>query len=813
LHESDRRTKMKFSVNWLGEFVDLPANVDTLAELLTLAGVEIESIDQRGANIDKVVVSQITASTQHPNADRLTVCEVDDGSGTKRQIVCGATNYKVGDKVPLALPGARLANGTEIRRSKLRGIESEGMLCSPIELSLGEDASGLLILSSDAKNGAPIVDLFPADTILDVEITPNRGDLLSHFGLAREIAALTGKKLRAPASLKTAEATGSGIKISALRECPFYSARKIDNVKVGPSPNWLQAKIESVGIRSINNIVDISNFVMLELGQPTHAFDADKVKGSINVRLAHNGEKFLALDGKTYPLAPESLVIADEERAVAIGGVMGGEDTGVTESTRTILLESGYFLPASIRRTARKLNLPSDASYRFERGVDPEMILRASQRATELIREIAQGNPVKETAVAGTLPSNPPDVFLSYKKCDQVLGITIEPKTIDEILERFVLSKSTRLRQARAGQASKSGSPAGQSRSGDGATWKIPSYRRDLQRDVDLIEEVVRSYGVEKITGTDRSRFTPSSVADDSHDLESALRSGLVTRGLAEVRTSKLIPRSATAATTGNAIKLRNPLSEDHVALRPNLRPGLLAVLDRNVRAGAERVAIFELGRVFVPASGKEERHLGVLLWGDAADSPHWRTQAKRRLDFFDLKGAIESLRIRSLSFRRSEHRDFALATEILSRDQVIGFGGQLSASCAPELNGLGPIFFTELDADLVLEGQKAEKIFHEIERFPAITRDIAMIVPEKLTHAEILRTIEEPREPLFESVELFDLFEAREELTPGVSGKSLAYRLTYRDKNRTLTNQEVTMVHAKIRERLKRELGVTLRE
>src|SRR5438034_1653723 len=311
---------MKFSVNWLGEFVDLPANVDTLAELLTLAGVEIESIDQRGANIDKVVVSQITASTQHPNADRLTVCEVDDGSGTKRHIVCGATNYKVGDKVPLALPGARLANGTEIRRSKLRGIESQGMLCSPIELSLGEDASGLLILSSDAKIGAPIVDLFPADTILDVEITPNRGDLLSHFGLAREIAALTGQKLRAPALLTTAKATSSGIKISALRECPFYSARKIDNVKVGPSPNWLQAKIESVGIRSINNIVDISNFVMLELGQPTHAFDAHKLKGSINVRLACNGEKFLALDGKTYSLAPESLVIADEERAVAIGG-------------------------------------------------------------------------------------------------------------------------------------------------------------------------------------------------------------------------------------------------------------------------------------------------------------------------------------------------------------------------------------------------------------------------------------------------------------------------------------------------------------
>ena len=385
--------------------------------MLTRAGIETKNIETRGANIDKVIVSQITASSRHPNADRLTVCEVDDGSGTKRQIVCGATNYKVGDKVPLALPGAKLPNGTEIRKSKLRGVESEGMLCSPIELGLGEDASGLLILSPDAKVGAPIADLFPADTILDVEITPNRGDLLSHFGLAREIAALTGargatspRRGRTGARTRRLQST-----IAATRECPFFSLRKIDNVKVGPSPQWLRAKIESVGVRSINNIVDISNFVMLELGQPTHAFDADKLKGGINVRLARDGEKFLALDGKTYSLKPDNCVIADQERAVGIGGVMGGEETGVTDSTKNILLEAAYFLPASIRRTARDLNLQSDASYRFERGVDPDMILRASQRAAELMREIAGGTPAKEIHVAGELPADPADVSLSYE--------------------------------------------------------------------------------------------------------------------------------------------------------------------------------------------------------------------------------------------------------------------------------------------------------------------------------------------------------------------------------------------------------------
>src|SRR6516162_8292356 len=377
---------MKFSVNWLREFVDLPKNPGEIAELLTRAGIETKKIETRGANIENVVVSQITASLRHPNADRLTLCDVDDGSGTKRQIVCGATNYKVGDKVLLALPGAKLPNGTEIRKSQLRGVESEGMLCSPIELGLGEDASGLLILSPDAKVGTSISDLFPADTILDVEITPNRGDLLSHFGLAREIAALTGKKLKSTPRDSKIAIKKTGVTITATRECPFFSARKIDNVKVGPSPQWLRTKIESVGIRSVNNIVDISNFVMLELGQPTHAFDADKLKGDIDVRLACDGEKFLALDGRTYSLKKEMCVVADQERAVGIGGVMGGEETGVTESSRNILLEAAYFLPASVRKTARELSLPSDASYRFERGVDPEMILRASQHATELIK-------------------------------------------------------------------------------------------------------------------------------------------------------------------------------------------------------------------------------------------------------------------------------------------------------------------------------------------------------------------------------------------------------------------------------------------
>jgi phenylalanyl-tRNA synthetase beta chain len=777
---------MKFSVNWLREFVDLPERPEEIADLLTRAGVETENIETRGANVDRVIVAQITGSSRHPNADRLSVCEVDDSSGTKRQIVCGATNYKVGDKVPLALPGAKLPNGLEIRESKLRGVESAGMLCSPIELSLGEDASGLLILSPDAKVGAPIADLFPADTILNVEITPNRGDLLSYFGLAREIAALTGKKTKSTPRESKIPVNKTGVNITSTHECPFFSARKIDNVMVGPSPEWLRAKIVSVGVRSINNIVDISNFVMLELGQPTHAFDANKLKGGIKVRLARDGEKFLALDGKTYSLKPDNCVVADQERAVGIGGVMGGEETGVTESTKNVLLEAAYFLPASIRRTARELNLPSDASYRFERGVDPEMVLRASQRATELIQEIAGGTPAKEINIAGKPPANPADVSLRYEKCDRVIGIAIKPKTVDEVLTRFGLKKIS------AAEITK---------------WKIPSYRRDLQRDVDLIEEVVRAYGAERISGTDRSRFTPSSAADRAHDLELQMRQRLVAGGLTEVRTSKLLPRERFAFGE-NAIELRNPLSEDHVALRPSLLPGLLGVLDHNVRAGADRVAIFETGKVFEPPSAAEEKRIAILLWGNVGSEVHWRNE-KRRVDFFDLKGAIELART-GLSLRRDQHANFALAVAVTAGNQRVGLAGQLTNSLTSTINAPGNVFVAEVSLDFPISGLGSRVTFRELGKFPAISRDIAMIVAEDLTHEKIWEVIFHPTEPLLERVEFFDLFAGTE---IGEGKKSLAYRLTYRERSRTLTSDEVDAAHAKIRERLRSDLGAELRE
>ncbi|PYK69276.1 MAG: phenylalanine--tRNA ligase subunit beta [Verrucomicrobia bacterium] len=765
------------------------------------AGIEIEAIEKRGADFDHVVIAQIDESKPHPNADRLTVCVVDDGSGTKRQIVCGAKNYKVGDKVPLALPGAELTGGLKIRASKLRGVESEGMLCSPKELGIAEDAAGLLILSPEAKIGAPIRDLFSPDTVLDVEITPNRGDLLNHFGLAREIAALTNKTIR----LSSTSADGApalqkqGVGISASRECPFYSARRIENVKVGPSPDWLRAKIESVGIRSVNNVVDVSNFVMLELGQPTHAFDADKLDGDLNVRLARDGEKFLALDGKMYALTPDNLIIADDKRAVGIAGVMGGEESGVTASTKNVLLESAYFLPASVRRTARDLNLPSDASYRFERGVDPQMIFAASQRATKLICEVAAATPVGTIAVAGEVPPNPPDVSIRYRRADELLGIHIEPATADAILTRFGLRI---VKQA-------SNLPVGSDRKLETcATWKIPSYRRDLQREVDLIEEIIRAHGIEKVPGEDRSRFTPLSAADRNYDFEAKLRRDLVALGLSEARTSSLIARSEVARANG-AIQLRNPLSEDHVALRTTLTPGLLAAVERNIRAGAERIALFEIGNIFTPPTGEQQRKLTMALCGQAASLKNWRAQKKRALDFFDLRGALNA--VGNFEFRRSKQSGFALSAEIFHGSDRIGHGGQLSSGSS--FGATTAVLVAEIDLATIAQATEHAERFKEIDRYPAVTRDVAMFVGPEVTHAEIVGVIAAANEPLLEKVELFDLFMENDAKELSQTRKSLAYSLTYRDKNRTLTNEEVSAAHARIRERLRSDIGAELRE
>ncbi|MFM8788657.1 MAG: phenylalanine--tRNA ligase subunit beta, partial [Chthoniobacterales bacterium] len=382
---------MKISLEWLKDYVALPESADTLSEALTNAGTEVIGREERGNVPDKIVVAQILSSEQHPNADRLSVCQVDDGSGQPRQIVCGAKNYKVGDKVPLALPSAVLGPDFKIKAGKLRGVTSDGMMCSAKELALAEDAEGLLILPADTAVGRPVKELFPPDTVLELEVTPNRPDLLGLVGVAREIGAITGASVKSPESAQPAEkAAGDSVKLEDAG-CPFYTARTIRGVKVGPSPQWLADRLSAVGLRPINNVVDVTNYVLMETGQPLHAFDLGKLEGGIVVRNAREGEGLAALDGSSLKLRTHDLVIADAKKAVALAGVMGGAQTGVTNATTDLLLESAWFEPSRVRKTSRELGISTDSSYRFERRVDPTGVLAASARATELILQVAGG--------------------------------------------------------------------------------------------------------------------------------------------------------------------------------------------------------------------------------------------------------------------------------------------------------------------------------------------------------------------------------------------------------------------------------------
>ena len=771
---------MKISLNWLKEFVELPSKVADLTETLTLAGVEVEGIETHGVAIDKVVVAQILESLPHPNADRLSVCKVDDATGAPKQIVCGAKNYKVGDKVPLAQAGAELPGddgGTfKIKVGKLRGIESQGMMCSGKELGIPADADGLLILPQDARVGAPLSELFPADTILDLEITPNRSDLLSYTGIAREVGALTGKKFATKDTEFTkGELPISGslaVQIEALEACPFYTARKISGVKVGPSPACLKQKLEASGIRSINNVVDITNFVLLEMGQPLHAFDADKLRGGLRVRQANQGEEFLALDGRTYKLAPHHLVIADSERAVAIAGVMGGEATGVTESTVNVVLESAYFQPSVIRRTARELGLISDSSYRFERGVDPEGVIAASQRAAGLILEIAGGSAEAGLSSAGVAPDFKRTVPLRPNRCTQLLGTEISADRVNQILTGFGLVKT-------------------------GDAWQVPSFRQDLSREIDLVEEITRVFGIDNIPGRTAARFVASTDSDRMHDRNMEIRRRLASLGFHEARTLSLVGETAEPVQ-----RVRNPLTADQVVLRPNLLGGLLGVVANNTRVGAKSLRLFELGRVFRAGEREERLHVALVMTGPLT-SPCWRNSEERDADYFDVKGVLSALGL-------VENPMLALASSILRNGEVIGCAGQLWPAKARELDCSTPVVTVELE--LPLPGA-AEKRYAEIPKFPVVTRDIALLLPESVQHAAVMSSLEGAGEALLADVTLFDVFTdpAGEKVQKG--WKSMAYSLTYRSKERTLAGDEVNAAHARLKDRLKADLQVAFRE
>jgi len=781
---------MKISLNWLRDYVAWNGSVDELVTLLTSTGLEVADVATRGVDFPKVVIAQILESSQHPNADRLSVCKVDDGSGQPRQIVCGAKNYKVGDKVPLALPGAVLPGDFKIKTGKLRGVESEGMMCSAKELGIAEDAQGLLILPPDAPIGKPISELYPADTTLELEVTPNRGDWLSHVGVAREMAAFTGTSVKRPEVqvAETAEAKDF-VSLQAPDLCAFYSVRRIRNVQVGPSPQWLRERLEKIGLRAINNVVDITNYVMLELGQPLHAFDASKVQGGIVVRVAQEGEKFRALDGREYTLSAGNLVIADHSRPVALAGVMGGEDSGVTATTTEVLLESAIFDPASVRRTARALDLHSDSSHRFERGVDPRGILVASARAAALIAELAGGEAESVVLVAGNLPEAPAPITLNHGRCRTLLGLAVEDSVICGALAGLGLTL--------AGEAEGS------------TTWQIPSYRGDLIREVDLIEEVSRVVGMEKIAGRLSAIPAEPGEADARYDFQMALRCKLVALGLSESRTSALISQSMLWQDLP-ALRVKNPLGEDQAFLRTSLLPGLLTAVARNIRQGAKTIGLFEVGRTFQAKETEETGALGVALFGRASKAS-WRGGDDRPLDWHDARGVLETLAGPHRLVKSPASEPLALAAEVFSGDHRIGTIGQLSPAAARSMDAEAPVIVIELSVDALRQIGKGPS-YQEIPKFPAVTRDLAIVCPLTLSYSEIEAVLLGAKEELLAGVEPFDVFTDATGEKLAADRKSVAISLTFRTSGRTLSGEEVNAACERLRQVLKRDLPVDFR-
>ncbi len=794
---------MNVSLNWLATHLDLSGkSIKEIDDLFTFAGVEVEGIVSKGIASEKIVVAQIMEAVQHPNADKLKVTQVDAGEGQLRQIVCGAQNYKVGDKVPCCLPGAELPGGFTIGETKMRGVESKGMLAAAGEIGLPEGENGLLILPPDSEIGKPVKQLFDSDTLLELEVTPNRPDLLSHRGMARELATLLKTPLL-PLEIPVRQseiARDFTIRIEAPEACPLYTAVRITGVAVKESPAWLKQRLESIGLRPINNIVDVTNYVLHELGQPLHAFDAAKLHGGIVVRTALDGENFLALDDSTHVLSTDDLVISDSSgHALALAGVMGGAESGVTESTTDILLESAYFTPQGIRRTSRRTALSSDSSYRFERGVDPAGVVTASSFAVKLILEIAGGTAEDTTQLAGEAPVLVRSVTLDAQKLDQLMGGSIALADAEEILTRLGLTKLA-----------------------DG-TWDVPSFRADLQRHIDLVEEIARVHGLANVPSRFQGTFVPASPVDAAYDADMVLRRRLAALGLHECQTIKLISDTQVSdilplrpLQDGDVIRVKLPLSEDHAVMRPSIIPGLIASAARNIRQQAKSLRFFEMGRVFRNAGGgkakdQESETLALLLSGSA--QPAGWSQAERPADLYDLKGILTALLgDRKITFTPKDRPGFVLASDIKVDDQNIGVFARLTPARERELDFTTPVFVAELDLGKLRKLLNGISHVEDLPQFPGSSRDAAMELPLTTPNAQIEAVIAKLAEPLLVSAVCFDVFTDPTGQKIAADSKSVAYRFHYREPTRTLKTEEIDTAHQKVLEALTTGLGVKFR-
>jgi phenylalanyl-tRNA synthetase beta chain len=816
---------MKLTLNWLKQYIDFDWSPDELAERLTMLGLEVEGVQKLAGEFEGIVVAQVITRDKHPNADKLTVCRVHDGKG-ERQIVCGAQNFKPGDKVPLIQPGASLpAKPGEqpftVKVGKIRGVESFGMMCSGRELGLSDDHEGLFILREDAKVGQPFAEYLgraAGDVVYDLETTPNRPDWNSLIGIAREIAALTGRPLKLP---ELTVATGPmsvvgadphtlidhwvAVKVYEPELCPRYTARVVRGVKVGPSPDWLRGTLEKVGVRSINNVVDVTNYVMLEVGQPLHAFDYHLLQGidggqpAIVVRRASEGERFTTLDGVARTLTNEMLLIADENKGIALAGIMGGQNTEINETTRDVLIESASFKPTNIRRTSKALSLRSESSYRFERGCDPNIVDWASRRAAQLILQTAGGELVPGVVDAYPQPIEPRQVSLRHAKVGQLLGVEIS--AADNVRHLTALGLEV------VGQ------------SNDACTFRVPTFRVDLKRETDLIEEILRLHGVEKVPATPPRGAIGANPFDAVYDEISEARRILTGLGLSEAQGQTLVANDECRISNVESVKLANPLSSDMDLLRPSLLPGLLNILRQNISRKNYDVALFEIGRVFSRVQGqtREQQRVAIALTGQR-HAPFWSGEGREaRFDIYDLKGTVEEFLdqfgLRGIVYARQPESTALFlesASITLGGRHALGELGQLLPALAKRYDLRDAVLLAELDLDQLLARRNTSRSFKPLPACPAIRRDVAMFIPEATTHEAVLNVVKQAKPAHLENVELFDVFRGRN-VPPGQ--KSVAYAFTYRSSERTLTDAEVNTAHEKLVAQFKHALGATVRE
>jgi phenylalanyl-tRNA synthetase beta chain len=803
---------MRVPLSWLREFVTWSGSAEALAERLVMVGLNVESIEQVGRVDARIESGRLASVEPHPDADRLAVCRVDLGGKTPVVIVSGAPELAVGQLVAVALPGARLADGRETKAAEIRGVTSAGVLCSEAELGLGDDASRVLVLSDEAAPGTALAELpGVADTVLELEVTPNRGDWLSILGVAREVAAVTGARLKHPKP-RPREAGNRAtrdlrVRVETPDLCPRYTARLVRGVRIGPSPFWLRLRLRRAGMRSVNQVVDATNYIMIERGQPLHAFDFGHVaEGRIVVRRATAGEPLVTLDGVERRLDDADLVIADARGPVALAGVMGGQASEVTTATRDVLLESAFFAPASIRRTSRRLSLPSQAAYRFERRVDPAMVPEAVDAVASLIVRLAGGRvaPGIVEDAPGRARLVPPRIRLRPRRVVAVLGSPLPRAEIGRRLRAI-------------GAASR----------GEGETVVVtpPSHRGDLQIEEDLIEEIARLGGYDRIPAT--LPLVPLGSGEDtpSRVLARQVRRLLVAEGLAEMVTLSFTDADSNRRLPGfvgrelRALAVKNPLSSETGELRRSPLAGMLRALRTNRDRGASFVGAFELGKGYGldrDGARREPRAIALLLWGT------WPARGLERsgeaVGFFDLKGAVGNLLaglgIDDAAVRWQPaaevpflHPGKAAVIEVAGAS--VGVAGALHPEVAQASDLAGEVWLAELDFTDLAHYVPRRLALRPLPRFPAVTRDLAVIVDEAFRAGEIVEEVRALGSPQIEAVRLFDCYRG----APIPAGKkSLAYSIAYRALDRTLTDDEVNALHGTVVERLTSRFTLELR-